>query len=149
MFRSAESVFDLLENQPVEVFGTINQIDGVELVSPVGSSGVIFSPPDAAQHYGFFHIFKIRPFVREARAKTTSSITDSSVTEKAGQYSLTVISTPTNSKVKIMNIKPKYYPGILLTPGKYKICVSHPHYREHCEWAEIKNQNLTIDIELN
>jgi len=50
--------------------------------------------------------------------------------EKASQeFPLTVNTTPSNAKVQILNIKPKYYDGIKLKRGKYKIRVSKNGYK--------------------
>jgi len=51
--------------------------------------------------------------------------------EKKGtqKYSLTIKPTPSNARVQIMNIKPKYYDGIKLKKGKYDIKVSKKSYQ--------------------
>jgi hypothetical protein len=63
------------------------------------------------------------------------------------KYKLRVNAMPTNAKINIMNIKPKYRRGIRLTAGKYKIKVSSPG----CETVRRRikiQQNLTLPIKL-
>ncbi|MBE9563119.1 MAG: hypothetical protein IMF12_09695 [Proteobacteria bacterium] len=68
---------------------------------------------------------------------------------RKGKYSLTINLTPSDSKVRIMNIKPKYQPGILLRPGKYDVYITNENYHEYRKWIEIKKSDLNIDIILN
>jgi len=43
-------------------------------------------------------------------------------------YALTVNATPSGARVQIMNITPKYYPGIKVRPGHYDIKISKAGY---------------------
>ena len=43
-------------------------------------------------------------------------------------FRLTVKATPSDSTITILNSRQKYYPGIALTPGSYKIRVAHEGY---------------------
>ncbi len=63
-------------------------------------------------------------------------------------YSLTVKTKPTNSDVKIMNIKPRYKDGIRLKPGKYVIKAQHPNYKNKYQCVIIKDKNVGIDMKL-
>jgi exonuclease VII large subunit len=63
-------------------------------------------------------------------------------------YSLTVKTKPTNSHVKIMNIKPKYKDGIRLKPGKYVIKAQHPNYKNKYQCVIINDKNVGIDMKL-
>jgi len=57
--------------------------------------------------------------------------------EKASlEFPLTIHTVPSNAKVQILNIKPKYYDGIKLKQGIYNIRISKNGY---------KNKNFTID----
>ncbi|GIT99707.1 hypothetical protein TSL6_02140 [Sulfurovum sp. TSL6] len=50
------------------------------------------------------------------------------VKETIEKYPLTIIANPLDARVQIMNIKPKYYHGIRLVKGKYKIRISKKGY---------------------
>ena len=63
------------------------------------------------------------------------------------QYSLIVNAIPDNSTIKIMNIKPKYKPGIKLKAGKYDILVKHKGYQRWRKWVEM-DTDLSIDVVL-
>ncbi len=57
---------------------------------------------------------------------------------------------PTNSRVRILNIKPKYEHGIKLTSGKYHIEVSATGYQTSQKWIslgdeEIKKLNINLE----
>jgi tetratricopeptide (TPR) repeat protein len=64
-------------------------------------------------------------------------------------YRLTVSAIPSDSRIRILNIKPKYRAGIKLKPGKYKIEVSKRGYKTKIEWVSITDDNLVVDIELS
>lgn len=65
------------------------------------------------------------------------------------KYRLTVNASPYNSRIRIMNITPKYRPGIALKPGKYNIYVTHPEYLPKRQWVTITNSDLFIDVILD
>lgn len=64
------------------------------------------------------------------------------------KFSLVVNAAPFGSLIKIMNIKPKYKPGICLSPGEYDIYVTHPHYQGKRQWIEIKESDFSINVNL-
>ena len=64
------------------------------------------------------------------------------------KYRLTVNAAPTDSRIRIMNIVPKYRPGIALKPGQYDIYVTRPGYLSYRRWIEIKDADFSIDIML-
>lgn len=64
------------------------------------------------------------------------------------KYRLTVNVVPENSRVRIMNIKPKYKPGITLKPGQYDIYVTRSGYISQRMWVEIENTDLSIEVVL-
>jgi hypothetical protein len=63
-------------------------------------------------------------------------------------FSLEVISTPKDTKVRILNIKEKYKFGIKLKKGKYYIEVSKRGYLKIKKWIEIKNKNIRLKVKL-
>jgi len=70
------------------------------------------------------------------------------VLEKAKKYSLYVNTDPPDSIVKIINIKPSYYFGIKLVPGRYDILVSKPGYYSHKERITIEDSGKYIEVKL-
>jgi hypothetical protein len=52
------------------------------------------------------------------------------------KYRLTVNATPSDSRIRIMNIKPKYRHGIVLKPGKYDIEVTRSGYEKEVKSPE-------------
>jgi hypothetical protein len=64
-------------------------------------------------------------------------------------YQLRVRVTPPDSRVRIMNIAPPYYPGIELEPGQYDIWVDRQGYVEARRRVTIANADVVIDIALN
>ena len=61
---------------------------------------------------------------------------------------LTVAAKPSGASVRIMNIGPRYEPGIALSPGRYDISVSANGYETHRKWYEIGNGSQTLEISL-
>jgi len=65
------------------------------------------------------------------------------------RYQLSVRVEPPDSRVRIMNIAPPYYPGMELEPGQYDIRVDHPGYVEARRLVTIANADVVVDITLN
>lgn len=64
------------------------------------------------------------------------------------KYLLTINVVPSNARVRIMNIKPKYYDGIKLKQGKYYIEVSKRGYKTITKWINLnKDRNLNIKLD--
>lgn len=70
----------------------------------------------------------------------------SNLEEQRSSFRLT-IHTLDAATVRILNIKPKYYDGIWLSPGKYHIEISKPGYRTYRQWVEIGN-DTALEIKL-
>jgi hypothetical protein len=64
------------------------------------------------------------------------------------KYSLTVTATPPTSRIRIMNIKPKYRPDICLTPRRYDIYVTHRGYHSYRKWITIKEADVSLEVTL-
>jgi formylglycine-generating enzyme required for sulfatase activity len=64
------------------------------------------------------------------------------------KYRLTVLATPADSQIKIMNIVPRYVPGIALKPGKYDVLVQKPGYIASRQWITIQNQDISLPVVL-
>ena len=65
------------------------------------------------------------------------------------KYRLTINASPYDSRIRIMNITPKYISGIALKPGKYDIYVTHPEYFSKRKWVTLTNADLSIDVFLD
>ncbi len=63
-------------------------------------------------------------------------------------YPFSVYTEPSNSKVRILNIKPVYRKGMALAEGAYKIDVSSPNYITQRAWVKhtSKKQSLVIRL---
>lgn len=64
------------------------------------------------------------------------------------KFALIVNTDPHDAVVKIMNIKPIYKPGIMLSPGKYYIEVSKKNYKTFREMKEIINADISFKVVL-
>ncbi len=62
---------------------------------------------------------------------------------KEKKYALTINATPSDSTIKIMNIGPKYYPGMLLAPGRYDVMVERKGYVTWRQKITFKETALT------
>jgi serine/threonine-protein kinase PpkA len=67
---------------------------------------------------------------------------------KPRHWALTLVTEPADARVRILNIVPRYKPGIRLEPGSYHIEISHPGYKTHTEWVELKAKDLRKTIAL-
>ena len=61
---------------------------------------------------------------------------------------LTIHVTPADSIIRIMNIKPRYRPGMALPEGAYDILVQRSGYRTHRQWFTVDQETPNIDITL-
>ncbi|MEK7991506.1 MAG: glycoside hydrolase family 3 N-terminal domain-containing protein [Thiotrichaceae bacterium] len=75
-------------------------------------------------------------------------ITDTPKSQKIEQYTLTIRAIPLDSRIRIMNIVPKYQHGIKLSPGEYRIRVDKIGYLPHEEMITIEDSNINMEIEL-
>ena len=69
------------------------------------------------------------------------------ITEVVESTSLTVITTPSDARVRIMNIVPVYEDAIELEDGKYDIEVSKPGYQTYRKWMTI-DKKIILTVEL-
>jgi len=63
-------------------------------------------------------------------------------------HRLTVLATPADSRIRIMNINPRYVPGIALNPGRYDVLVEKRGYVASRQWITIQNQDITLPVVL-
>ncbi len=75
-----------------------------------------------------------------------SSGTISSTTGHQGR--LFVTTTPSSAVVRILNIKPKYNPGMSLEVQPYHIEVSCPGFNTHTQWYSLKAGDNALNVDL-
>ncbi|RRJ83904.1 bifunctional serine/threonine-protein kinase/formylglycine-generating enzyme family protein [Aestuariirhabdus litorea] len=63
-------------------------------------------------------------------------------------FRLSIQPTPADSRVRILNIKPRYRDNMALEPGRYLVEVSREGYQPFKEWVELDNRDKSIDINL-
>ncbi|MFS1523449.1 bifunctional serine/threonine-protein kinase/formylglycine-generating enzyme family protein [Microbulbifer sp. 2304DJ12-6] len=63
-------------------------------------------------------------------------------------YALNVKTSPQDARVRIMNIAPRYQPGIKLKSGKYDLEISKPGFNKVRRWVDIKDSDLTLSLAL-
>ncbi len=61
---------------------------------------------------------------------------------------LSIKTSPDKASIRILNIAPKYQPGMVLKPGRYHIEVSQKGYQRHTEWLELKNEDTVHSVVL-
>lgn len=66
----------------------------------------------------------------------------------ATDISFTVNPIPSEARVRILNIREKYTPGLLLPEGNYHLEISQPGYTTKKKWIRLTAQNAVIDVAL-
>ena len=108
--------------------------------------------PNVALPAGSYDILVERKGYREQRQ--TITIADQpvqlDVTLELDVYALTIDAVPATSRIRILNIAPKYTPGMMLAPGRYRVRVDHPGYQPKEQWVQIEASpvHTTIDLAL-
>ena len=70
------------------------------------------------------------------------------VEEAVAPISLTVITSPDDARVRIMNIAPVYQAAMELKEGKYDVEVSKPGYLTYRKWVVVdKKTILTVNLD--
>ena len=83
--------------------------------------------------------------VRDNR-KALVTFSFDSIPSQSGLY---VIAQPKDSRVRILNIPEKYYRGIPLQKGRYKLEVSSPGYETKTQWVSISSsEGMDVYVEL-
>lgn len=81
-------------------------------------------------------------------ANSETAATNNPAEPPPSTFALTVLPTPADALVRIMNIVPRYHAGIALAPGRYHIEVSHPGFRTYTDWVTITDEPLTTEVTL-
>ncbi|WP_406827654.1 bifunctional serine/threonine-protein kinase/formylglycine-generating enzyme family protein [Microbulbifer sp. ARAS458-1] len=68
--------------------------------------------------------------------------------EVIATYALMVSANPADARIRIMNIVPRYSPGIALEPGRYDVEVSKPGYVTVRRWVEISSADVNLAVQL-
>jgi hypothetical protein len=65
-----------------------------------------------------------------------------------GKVPLTINVAPSDAKVRIMNIKPKYHDGIKLKPGSYHVVVDKKGFKSYDKWLKVNSDKSVFNIQL-
>ncbi len=97
----------------------------------------------------FANISNTRAGTKETKlqVQTGPSVTEIAAPISSNLYALTIFAKPSDAKIQIMNIKPKYYPGIKLEKNRYAIRVSKLGYIASNFYVNIHNDtSRTISL---
>ncbi len=61
---------------------------------------------------------------------------------------LTIKATPPDSRIRIMNIQPKYQPGMQLEPGRYNVLVEREGFQTYREWVVLGESDKIHELSL-
>lgn len=81
-------------------------------------------------------------------AEVKEPATAENTNKPVSTYAFTVNPLPNDARIRILNIRERYRPGIELQSGRYSIEVSKDGYETHTAWHRV-NGNLTLDIALS
>ncbi|MFA0811965.1 bifunctional serine/threonine-protein kinase/formylglycine-generating enzyme family protein [Microbulbifer epialgicus] len=79
----------------------------------------------------------------------TAPILDTAPVDTLETYALTVKVSPEDARIRIMNIAPRYQPGIELKPGKYDLEISKRGFAKVRRWIEIEDQDISLSVKLD
>ena len=90
----------------------------------------------------------ISPTASHAVVSTKKPITAQQSAIKKNRFALTVLPEPSTARIRILNIRPKYRPGIELKPGNYHLEISHPGHPTKKRWIAVHDNDVEVVIEL-
>jgi hypothetical protein len=64
-------------------------------------------------------------------------------------YKLTIRVTPSDSTIKVMNIRPQYHAGMSLKSGQYHILAERQGYQTARRWVTIEDHDVMFDMRLD
>ncbi len=73
----------------------------------------------------------------DGRFSRTARVKIRKLKEAADRSTLTIEPEPASAKVKLLDIREKYHPGIGLSPGRYRVAVSAAGYQSKTETIEV------------
>lgn len=91
---------------------------------------------------------KMNIFSYEEKESHIIEKVESNYKPKNSKYKLTIHTIPSNSRVQILNIKPKYYDGIALKQGTFKIKVSKEGYESRV-FSMVLREDSIRTVQLN
>ena len=68
--------------------------------------------------------------------------------QKSSEIHFTVEATPSDSSIKILNIRDKYQKGMVLKPGKYQIEVFREGYETFFQWITMDQSDVVLPVAL-
>ncbi len=86
-----------------------------------------------------------KPSAREQWASITGQ---ANTAADASLIPLTVNPIPKDARVRILNIRDKYTPGLELPSGTYQLEISYPGYATKKKWIRLDANNAVVDIAL-
>lgn len=95
----------------------------------------------------FVDLAKIK--AKPATTNTTSLALAVEKPEVTGLISLKVTTEPQDARIRILNIEPKFYQGIRLKPGRYKIEVSKTGFEPNVRWFDLSAKQRDYQVTLN
>jgi len=149
-------LFGIYKTTPVTVNAKAGQIYYVELQVQIAHLQFALADPDKAKAY-MTTCYRIDPkFANDSRiifddpvsakapAKTQPQAVKQEVKEVAPAKAvvktaqLYVKAKPSNARIRIMNIGPKFQQGMALNSGRYHVDVSAAGYQSYSEWISLK-----------
>ncbi len=91
---------------------------------------------------------KIVPPAEQTAPGSAAPVETTQAPDLPDKYSLTIQVEPRFSTVKILNIIPRYYPGIKLPPNRYEILVENDGYQSFHHFVDLKNDTV-LKVVLN
>ena len=96
---------------------------------------------------GGYEAYQRRINIKEGRTLSLQVVLDQTGPKKG---SLTVYTSPADTRIRILNIAPKFEQGMALDAGRYHVEVSANGYQTHDEWIDLalgEDKNLDIRLE--
>ena len=82
------------------------------------------------------------------QAQTAEPEPEPEVIPEPPRYPLTITAAPESARIRILNMKERYKPGIELTNGRYSIEVTAEGYHPYKDWVRVKDDEKRIDVNL-
>lgn len=115
---------------------------------PLGQTAVAPDSPPATEMAAVDASASAPPETVEIAASEPTTAAPASEPEPPEEYRLTIATDPATATVRILNIKPRYQPGMALPPGSYNISVTAVDYFPVRKWVRILDADLTETIKL-
>ncbi|WP_235425665.1 bifunctional serine/threonine-protein kinase/formylglycine-generating enzyme family protein [Cellvibrio mixtus] len=146
MLTTATWFMDVPDNEPATASTHVSSdtnsqstssVNAIAITSQVSPATEATSAPNPGENNT-----QLAPIDQAAYAQANSST-------PVQTFALKVVSTPTNARVRILNIPERYEANMQLPAGRYHIEVSLQGYETQKRWVEIIDQNLQPEFSLN